>query len=343
MKTHPLTLLIVILAALPFSSQGQLNLIKLNEDSIFSRPVFENYKAPCLVETGPNELMLSFCGSSSQKSKQTAIWLMKYSGKRWSRPFRIAEGSSSDSIRYICSNPVMFRCGSGKMFLFYKVSSDEKNCWGMLRTSDRKGKKWFEAARLPEGVSGPFAGKPSQLKDGTIMYPLVRELPNKKWGIFIEKTCDQGKTWSNSCIDSTCAFPVVQSNILCYNPDKIQMICRGGENYNLQCRSDDNGSTWMRADTNHLPGPYSEADIITLHSGWQLMAYCKDGQLKLASSRDGLKWQEVAELECSNPCKAGFPSLLQTQDGNIHVTFTNDQRNIKHIVFQERRTEIAAL
>jgi alpha-L-fucosidase len=340
-------LFILFFSGLSLCGQAQLSLTKLSEEFVFIDPPFEQCHASTLVETAPNKLMVSFFGGSQEGSKDVAIWLVKQQySKKWSRPYRIAEGIKNDSVRYPCWNPVLFKAKGGKLFLFYKVGPNPREWWGMLRTSTNKGKKWCTGYKLPAGILGPVKNKPMQLPDGTILSPSSVELSENRWTVHIEKSADLGKTWQSIPIDTACTFKVIEPSILGYNQHKLQILCRSNQNRLVEAWSPDDGNTWSRLDTTPVLNPNSGADAVTLSSGWQLLVYNpatqgkeqhdNRGKLSVAASKDGRAWKEVVQLEAGDSTNEfSYPAVIQTQDGNIHITYTFNRKNIKHVVLQE--------
>jgi alpha-L-fucosidase len=52
-------------------------------------------------------------------------------------------------------------------------------------------------------------------------------------------------------------------------------------------------------------------------------------------SEDGKKWNDILKLEDGDTKKEfSYPSIIQTEDGKVHITYTFDRRNIKHIVLE---------
>jgi predicted neuraminidase len=60
--------------------------------------------------------------------------------------------------------------------------------------------------------------------------------------------------------------------------------------------------------------------------------------LDVAVSRDGLKWEHALTLE-TKPVGSGYayPAVIQTADGRVHVTYTLNRKQIKHVVLDPAR------
>ena len=52
----------------------------------------------------------------------------------------------------------------------------------------------------------------------------------------------------------------------------------------------------------------------------------------MAVSADGRNWQAALALEDSNIGEYSYPTVIQTSDGLVHVTYTWRRQRIKHLV-----------
>lgn len=138
--------------------------------------------------------------------------------------------------------------------------------------------------------------------------------------------------------------------------------------------SSDGGRTWTPLAAAALPNPNSAVDGVTLTDGRLLLVYNHAAHnpewsghgrrypLDVAISRDGLTWVHVLTLE-DQPERAGarsrpiteppartsaeqldiinkgfaYPAVIQTSDGLVHVTYTIDRHEIKHVVIDPKR------
>ena len=51
-------------------------------------------------------------------------------------------------------------------------------------------------------------------------------------------------------------------------------------------------------------------------------------------SEDGLEWEAILTLEDQKKGEFSYPALIQANDGNLHLTYTYNRKNIKHLVFK---------
>ena len=313
---------------------------KVKEQMVVKNPPFRQCHASSIVDLGNGSLMAVWFGGTGEGQRDVQIWSAVQRKSGWTAPIVVADGIINDSQQYPSWNPVLFKSRNGKLFLFYKVGPSPRAWWGMVKTSMDDGKSWTAPVRLPEGILGPIKNKPIQLSDGTILAPSSVET-NFKWSVHIERSADEGKTWTKIAID-TVGFDVIQPSILQYGNGKLQILCRSKEGAVVQSWSYDNGKTWSKLSATALPNPNSGTDAVTLMNGEQLIVYNpgKPGkewyngraELRVAVSKDGKKWTDVMTLEKGSEEEYSYPAVIQKKNGEVHITYTYDRKNIKHLV-----------
>ena len=317
---------------------GQAVFREVTNELVFNNPPFAQCHASTIVEIKPNTLMAAVFGGTREGNNDVCIWLSVKKNGKWDQPVKMADGIINDTLRYPCWNPVLFKAKEGKLFLFYKVGPSPSKWWGMVRTSTNDGKTWSAPERLPDGILGPIKDKPVQLADGTILSPSSTE-DNRDWKVHIEKSSDLGKTWQLLPVDPNTEFDVIQPSILIYPENKLQVLCRSRSNVIVASYSENNGNTWGPLTKTTLPNPNSGIDAVTLHNGLQLLVYNptvqgKGGRAKLnvAVSKDGINWSDVAVLENEQQGEFSYPAVIQAKDGKVHITYTYNRVNLKHVV-----------
>ncbi len=318
---------------------GQINVRKVSEELIFHDPPFAQCHASTIEQVSPTKLMSAVFGGTREGNDDVSIWLStKEDGEEWSEPVEIANGKINDTLRYPTWNPVLFKTNKGKLFLFYKAGPSPRKWWGMVRTSTNNGKTWSRAERLPDGILGPIKDKPVQLADGTILSPSSTET-EESWKVHLEKSTDQGETWAIIPIDPKTEFDVIQPTLLIHPDNKLQILARSKNNAIVEAYSDDHGDSWGKLTKTDLPNPNSGIDAVTLKNGWHLLVYNptvkgKDDRAKLnvAVSKDGTIWSDALVLENENEGEFSYPAVIQTNDGKVHITYTYNRVNAKHVV-----------
>jgi len=332
-----------LLSGTLFTANAQNNWKMVKQELVFAQPPFKQCHASTIVENKKGELLLSFFGGSGEGKKDVCIWLMQLDKKK-AKARVVADGVVNDTLRFPSWNPVLFQSVQGRMFLFYKVGPNPREWWGMIKTSDDGGKTWSSSRRLPDGILGPIKNKPVQFADGTILSPSSIEEKNERWKVHLEKSTDMGKTWQFIPVD-TLGFDVIQPSILFYKDQRLQILCRSKQGNVIQAWSSDNGNSWGKLSKTELLNPNSGTDAVTLKNGTQLIVYNPDvpgkdwfngrGKLRVAASKDGLSWRDVAVLENGDKEEYSYPAIIQTKDGFVHITYTYDRKNIKHVVLKE--------
>ncbi|MDH4091636.1 MAG: exo-alpha-sialidase [Cyclobacteriaceae bacterium] len=321
--------------------------------SLAAKPTAECH-ASTIVEISDG-LIAAWFGGSYERNPDVGIWISFNLDGTWSKPTQVADGYQNDSLRYPTWNPVLFKPANGPLMLFYKVGPNPREWWGMLMTSENEGRTWSMPRRLGRhsaigDLLGPVKNKPIQLKDGTVLCPssTEREVNNTDlWLVHFEATKDFGKTWEViGPIHDGKAFNAIQPSILTYADGRMQILCRTGERVIAQSWSVDKGKTWSLMTATQLPNPDSGIDAITLRDGRQLLVYnhtIRSGpfpsgrdMLNVAVSTDGILWKTVMTLE-QQEGEYSYPAVIQTTDGNVHITYTYDRRSVKHVVIDPRQ------
>jgi len=307
---------------------------------------FAQCHASTLVELTKDRLMAAWFGGSREGAKDVCIWTSVYHNGKWGQPVKMADGMVNDTLRYPCWNPVLFKNSAGKLFLFYKIGPSPREWWGMQRTSDDDGRSWSSPTQLPKGILGPIKNKPVQGGPETILSPSsVEEMgPRNKWTAHIERSDDNGSHWRVVLIDTT-GFDVIQPSLLSYGDGKVQLLFRSKQGRVIQCWSKDNGVHWGPLSVTTVPNPNSGLDAVTLRDGTQLIVYNPDppgkewynvrAKLHVAVSQDGVHWDDVCPLEEGTKEEYSYPAVIQTKDGLVHITYTYDRKNIKHVVLKQ--------
>jgi len=299
---------------------------------------FPSCHASTIVENGKG-LMAAWFGGTAEKNPDVGIWVSLFKNRKWTKPVEVANGIQHKSKRYPCWNPVLYNSGK-EILLFYKVGPSPSTWWGELITSSDKGKTWSIPRRLPEDIYGPIKNKPVLLQNGELLCPSSTE--NDGWRVHMEITSERGLTWERTSALNDKKTGVIQPTLLIYPGGKIGMLCRSTGLWILSSRSADNGRTWSDLISTGLPNPNSGIDAVTLKDGRQLLVYnhLTKGRymLNVAVSKDGNEWNAVALLENDlKETEFSYPAVIQTNDGLIHITYTWNRKQIKHVIIDPEK------
>jgi predicted neuraminidase len=114
--------------------------------------------------------------------------------------------------------------------------------------------------------------KPISLSDGTILAPASLETPDGQWDCFVDRSLDQGRTWTRSPFvpldkETWPGEGAIQPSLIHYAPGKISMLTRSSAGYVARSDSQDNGQTWGKMYQTTLFNNNSGLDALYLENG----------------------------------------------------------------------------
>ena len=321
----------------------------------------KNNHASTLVELKNGDVLVAWFAGSYEGAPDVKIYGARLHDGKWSVPAVLA---SADGVA--CWNPVLFHTKDGRLWLYYKYGTHPSTWKGARKWSDDEGRTWSKTEYLPDGILGPIKDKPLVLADGTIVSGSSVE--NGKWNAWIERSTDNGKTWTKfgpitvperEDIPSAAALAAAKEKpgprvdgiyTKIYRQTKyvgiIQptVVWMGGKHLRFFARSQtrtahiavadswDDGKTWTQAHFIDLPNPNSGIDAVQLQDGRIVLAfndsYNKRTPLNLAVSRDGTHFQVFKTLD-SGPGQYSYPAIIQARNGDLMVTYTWRRESIK--------------
>ncbi len=294
---------------------------------------FPSCHASTIIENR-NGLLAAWFGGTAEKNPDVGIWISHFTKGKWTKPVEVANGIQYKGKRYPCWNPVLYNYGR-KILLFYKVGPSPSGWWGEMITSDDNGATWSRSYRLPEDIYGPIKNKPVILANGELICPSSTEYDG--WRVHMEFTSDNGLSWERTPDLNEKQTGVIQPTLLMHPAGRIQMLCRSNSSHILSSLSEDNGRTWSNLTSTGLPNPNSGIDAVTLKDGRHILIYNHlvkgRNMLNVAVSNDGLEWKAAVLLEKdAKGTEFSYPAVIQTKDGLIHITYTWNRKQIKHVV-----------
>ncbi len=184
---------------------------------------------------------------------------------------------------------------------------------------------------------------PTFLANGKILLPLYSDGFN--FGL-IAISEDDGETWKSS-------LPIVgrglnQPSLVVRKDGSIDAFMRddGDEPGRIMIsHSKDDGYSWTYAKKSDIPNPGSSIEVIKLKNGHWILIYndVDDGRYSIAaaiSNDEGKSWTWKKKLDNLEGGSFSYPSMIQTKDDKIHVTYTyrlqGERKSIKHIAFEEK-------
>lgn len=307
---------------------------------------FSQCHASTIQDLGDGQFLAAWFAGTHEGHQDVAIWMSKYTGQQWSNPRKPIPEIPSDNGRLPLWNPVLFqRTASDTLTLFYKQGPNPREWKGLYASSTDRGETWSKGQSLADGVLGPIKNKPLVLDNGTILSPSSTESLDEVWKAHAEVSEDNGKTWTIYPISPKDTIEVIQPSFVRHEDGTIQALCRSKENFVMAAFSKDQGKTWSHWQRTNLQNPNSATDAIRLDNGQFLIVYNPDvagkdwwegrTKLRVALSKDGLSWKDAIQLEDGNTNdEYSYPTVIQDQTGKIHITYTWNRKNIKHVVLK---------
>ena len=212
-------------------------------------------------------------------------------------------------------------------------------------------KEKFDELRLEEGMWGEYAKPYRRLIEEAAQDPYKRQtgwmtrihpitlpsgrmlLPLYSDGFNVSMVAisdDEGDTWRAS--SPIVGLGPIQPTLVRKKDGTVAAYCRdsgGAPERVMVSTSKDDGQTWSAAVDTDIPNPGSSLEVIALSDGRWLMI-CNDtergrGRLTaMLSDDEGASWKWRRPLEPSDEQgkSFGYPSVIQTRDGLVHMTYT---------------------
>lgn len=177
------------------------------------------------------------------------------------------------------------------------------------------------------------------------------------WRSHVEYSEDGGRTWAiTPPVPQSKAICTIQPSLIVHPDGRIQMLCRTNRparKHPERARvatsfSDDGGITWSPMQLiDDLPNNNSGIDAVSLPDGSFALIYNPFGcvewkeddrprnkplrnPLCIATSPDGLQWQQRLTLESSPISQYSYPSMILASDGTLHCIYTWRRERIKY-------------
>jgi len=321
------------------------------EEYVFIKGPTRDCHSSTLLELENGDLLCTWFGGTREGHADVNIWLARKSkGGQWQAPVSVADGDGKTLF-----NPVLVQLKGGDIQIYF-VSPGIND--GKVITSSDNGHTWSKPKELPKGFVGPIVNKPVYMDDGTIIAGGSLQ-GGPGWRIHVERSTDNGKTWTKVGPISdpvNTKYKIIQPTILVHSQKRLQILARTGDSHMdakiAQTWSDDGGLTWSPVTDATLPNNSSAIDAVTLDDGRHLLVYNHStredpiggrkgrGILTVAVTQDGINWEAAAVLEYrTGSVQYSYPSVIQTRDGLVHVSYSWHRRRIKHVVIDPKKLE----
>ncbi len=99
--------------------------------------------------------------------------------------------------------------------------------------------------------------------------------------------------------------------------------------------SGDGGESWAPAARTELPSPFAALDAVKLRDGRVVLVWNRNPEernpLSVALSEDEGRTFSLRRDLVRGQGRFHYPAIIQSRDGRLHVTFTNNRRTIDHV------------
>jgi predicted neuraminidase len=303
-------------------------------------PTAAAHHCSVICEAGNGDLLCLWYGGSYESADDQTLFLARRpAGKRtWSEPQSLIQNAAQPP-----GNGIIFRDAADRMWIIWgrmegsrptRRGSGWDRCRLMIRGSTDHGATWSEDRPMfEEDLWCVPRNPPVALADGTLLLG-VEGIDGKTEGSYFLTLAPGAIQWQKAAFTAGGSQPAVVRR----HDGSVLALMRHSK-FIRQIKSDDGGNHWSEAVATKLKNPDSGISMTRLSNGHLLLVY-NDSQsdrtpLSICRSRDeGRSWEKPLQLE-SNPGEYSYPSIIQSSDGLIHVTYTFRRYAIKHVEMSE--------
>ncbi|GAB2180500.1 exo-alpha-sialidase [Denitratisoma sp. agr-D3] len=300
-----------------------------------------------LASLGPERIAAAWFAGSREGAGDVRILFSVFSGHDWTEPEAIitrrrVEQDTGRLVRKL-GNPVLWHDGDGHLHLWFVSVAYGGWAGSALNhtVSLDGGRSWGKVRRL---ITSPFwnistlvRNAPLPLADGGLALPVYHE--------FIAKRPEWLLLNSRGLATDKYRIPAagrsLQPAVVAFSPHQALMLLRDASPTQRirASRSEDGGSHWSVPQATALPNPNAGIALLHLADGRLLLAYnpqeSNRNQLALSLSADqGQSWSPPYLIENgSSDEEFSYPTLLQDQEGWVHLAYTWKRKHIAHLSF----------
>jgi len=309
-------------------------------------PALPSCHAATLAELPGGDLLAAWYAGSREAASDVAIYgaRLPRGSATWSAPLLLA-----DTPGYSEGNPALFSAPGGGVWLFYVTLTGEWWTTSLMkcRRSSDGGHTWGGERILSSELGWMTRSRPLVLPSGEWLLPVYDE---RDWTSFVLISDNAGETWRPGD-RVTAPAGVIQPAVAPLADGCLLMLLRtGGPGGRVwRATSADCGRSWSQAAPTVVPNNNSGLDLVRLDDGRLLLA-CNpvtDPNLRtplslLLSDDEGRTWHRWLDIE-TEPGEFSYPTLLQADDGIVHMAYTHQRTAIAHVVLGKPANWASAL
>jgi predicted neuraminidase len=299
-----------------------------------------------LVPLDGGDMLAAWYSGSREGAKDVTIYTSRFTDGRWGHavPLVSRRTHMHETGRYVkkVGNALLARDESGRTWLFY--SSIFAGGWSgaslNYKYSQDDGETWSSSGKLMLSplfnLTNNVKNKALALKGGGFLLPVYHELLRKRSELV--RLQSDGRF---TRVFMTDGGEAIQPSVVHKGEWKLGAFYR---NMSLEkprrvlySESPDMGKSWGQLMHTTLKNPNAGLDVIAIDSGLlAVLNNSEEGRQRLTlehSSDGGRTWDELRVLEDEQGREFSYPFIETGTDGRIHITYTYDRRQIKHVSF----------
>ncbi|MFI7700375.1 exo-alpha-sialidase [Nonomuraea sp. NPDC049480] len=303
-------------------------------------PAVRRVHSASLGQAPNGDLLTVYYGGTNEGSADQALYLSRLAaGKRtWSKPEVVFdEAGKADG------NPILWSDGKRLYLFFVTIMGHGWEQAGIrLVTSDDSGRTWSAPSWIREEWGWMTGTNAIRMSNGEVLLPIYDEdafssgfyvfSPDmSSWKAYPEEHGSWIRTPKGS----------IQPTVVEVEPGRLIAYMRTGDGAIHRSESKDFARTWSAPVAEPIGNPNSRVAALKLDSGKLVLAYNPwvehRSPMRLSLSPDkGRTWENTVDVEAQSGPQFTYPLLTQTRDGFVHMVYSYNRNNIRHVVFNEQ-------
>ncbi len=294
------------------------------------------------VAEAPNgDILALWYGGSYESAEDQALYMARFErgAAAWTPPERVLVNHGQPP-----GNAVVFQGPDARMYIIWgrmegswpkRRGSGWSDCRLLVRTSEDNGHRWSEDVEIEGSYGWLPRNTPVTLADGTFALPISGNVEGKGSGSFLLVLDEETGAWSRRGFIQGASQPTV---VVRDNGDLVCFLRSSPRT--MKSVSTDHGHSWTRIERTELRNPGSGLDTVKLASGRVLQVFTdtETGSryplVIMQSDDDGDTWDNLITL-ATDWGEFSYPSIIQADDGMIHLLYTYRRYSIMHTMFNE--------